>query len=204
MHETFFPDTSKDHAAEALLSPDAGHPDAELCVDELAGELDRNRLRNLFQGGAVLLFIVVGAVLGEVFLPEAPFGIRAIVGAVPGMIVGTFVSGFVLMIVPAPPPMISRSDYLKKYCRLRRIEPVLFIASIASCLTMPLVIVLVCGGDGGVLAAGLGILWFVTGPRARLPFQRLQSASSVGMPELWQSVRFQRRVREAAVSVPAL
>jgi hypothetical protein len=67
------------------------------------------RLRdNLLQGAAILIFAVIGAVIGAIFIEDRLAGL--LVGAVGGLIAGLFISGIGLMIYRGVRHMRGKHD----------------------------------------------------------------------------------------------
>jgi hypothetical protein len=85
--------------------------------------------RNFFQLFSLLFFAVAGAVMGWFATDDRP-DIAALIGGILGMIVGTFLSGFILMRVPAPGATTTVSEFRRLHQKLRRR---LIVALVAFC-----------------------------------------------------------------------
>jgi hypothetical protein len=115
--------------------------------------------RNLFQAGAVLLFAAVGAIVGYFATNDRP-DMAALFGGVLGMTVGTFLSGFVLMLRPPPPAMLTLAEIQQEYRRSKRRLTIAAIALAAFLLTMPLVIWRFADADSD-LSVPVCVFWIV-------------------------------------------
>src|SRR5262245_10738611 len=86
-------------------SPEArgAHENSEMAEQrfpvEFDGGLDRDRRRNMYQGMSVIVFMGIGATFGYLQVADRP-DIAALAGAVVGKVVGTFLSGIVMMRIP--------------------------------------------------------------------------------------------------------
>ena len=95
--------------------------------------------RNLFQLASLLVFAAIGATIGW-FLTDNRPDLAALVGGVLGMIVGTFLSGFVLMLMPAPTITITPQAFGRKRLALKRRLKIATIAFAVCVLSSPLII----------------------------------------------------------------
>ncbi len=88
-------------------------------VDHVDGILNSSPRRNLAQALTVLLFMGVGAEIGFFVVNDRP-DLAALVGAILGMIAGTFLSGFVIMLLPPHRIQLTRSQIQRKYIACRK------------------------------------------------------------------------------------
>ena len=121
-----------------LVTPNATSDDETLVVAD--GEwIQLHSRRNLVQLAAVLVFIAIGAIIGYFLTDDRP-ALTAMAGGITGMIVGTFASGFVLMLLPEPTVRITLGEIRNKHIHLKRRLMVAAIAFISCMLLLPLVI----------------------------------------------------------------
>ena len=93
--------------------------------------------RNLFQLVAVLLFMAIGAAVGAFLAKDFP-GMGALAGAVVGMIAGTFLSGFILMVLPPPAVTVTLHQIRCRRRQLRRRYVACLVVFAALALTLVL------------------------------------------------------------------
>ena len=86
-------------------------------VPDVQEGLDLNRRRNTLQATAAIVCALIGGSLGPSLVTEGRF-LAAICGAFIGLVIGTFIAGFVLMLWP--PEEIPIHAALIKYGRIRR------------------------------------------------------------------------------------
>ncbi len=112
-------DDCSNRRIERPNSEAAGNERRFACVDHGDGTLTTSPRRNLVQALAVLVFIAVGAVIGSLLVDDRP-DLAALVGAVIGMVLGTFGSGFILMLLPPPRINLTQLQIQRKYAACRR------------------------------------------------------------------------------------
>lgn len=94
--------------------------DEVLSIDDHAdGVLTLSLRHNLVQGLAVIAFMGVGALIGFLTVKQRP-DIAALIGAFLGMVVGTFLSGFLIMLLPPPKIRVTRRQIQRKYAQARK------------------------------------------------------------------------------------
>jgi hypothetical protein len=81
--------------------------------------IDLRPSANVFQASLILVVSVIGALIGFQMVADGRW-IAAACGGVVGMIVATFVSGFILMFLPQTIPRIEIQTSINKYRNLRR------------------------------------------------------------------------------------
>ena len=86
---------------------------------DIPRRIDLRLSANLFQASLILVASLVGALVGYLAVVDERW-IGAAGGGVLGMIVATFISGFVLMFFPQKIVTIELHAYIKKYRRIRR------------------------------------------------------------------------------------
>jgi hypothetical protein len=115
--------------------------------------------RNLFQLTALIVVASIGAVIGWSMTDDRP-DLAALVGGILGMIVGTFLSGFVLMLIPPPAVSVTLTDFARKYRAMKRRWVVSSVGYAAGLLGLPFMIS--CFRyDGSDVAWCIGLAWIV-------------------------------------------
>lgn len=138
--------------------PTSNSGDASFVVPEQEG-LQLHRNRNLFQLASLLIFAAIGATIGWFLTDDRP-DIAALVGGVLGMIAGTFLSGFVLMLMPAPTIKITAHEFGRKHRALKRHLIVASIAFAVFLFGLPFIISRF-GHDDSDLAWVVCLMWIV-------------------------------------------
>ena len=88
-------------------------------VDGADGMLDSSPRRNLVQLLTVLAFVAVGAVIGSFMTPNRS-DLAALVGAVLGMVLGTCLSGFVIMLLPPQRIRLTPNQVEQRFIACKR------------------------------------------------------------------------------------
>jgi len=115
--------------------------------------------RNLFQLTALVVVASVGAVIGWSMTDNRP-DLAALVGGVVGMVVGTFLSGFVLLLVPPPSVSVTLSEFGRRCRAMKRRLVVSGVAFAVCILGLPFVISRF-GHDDSDLALCICLTWIV-------------------------------------------
>jgi len=124
--------------------------------------LQRDSKRSLAQLAAIIVFSAAGAVIGSFMTNNRP-DLAALAGGILGMIVGTFVSGFVLMLLPTPIKTMTLRQIRSKYRQLRSRLIIATIVLALFMLTLPLIISQF-GDDESTFACAMCVLWFGATP----------------------------------------
>ena len=108
-------------------------PSTDDAVRGIPRTLDLRPSANLFQLCWILTLSAIGVIVGLLLVREAPVWIGAAVGALFGMVIGALVSGFVLMLRPPEPPLISANESIGKYRSIQRQGRLLILFTFAWC-----------------------------------------------------------------------
>lgn len=138
---------------------DSSPEDTKFVVSEQEG-LQLHRGRNLFQLAALLILAAIGAIVGW-FLSEDRPDLAALVGGVLGMIVGTFLSGFLLMFLPPAATTMTLAKFQRKYRGTKRRLIISSIAFAVFLLTLPIIISRF-GHDDSDLAWCMCLTWIAS------------------------------------------
>lgn len=130
--------------------------DVSFVVPEREG-LQLHRSRNLFQLVSLLSVAAIGATIGWFLTDDRP-DIAALVGGVLGMILGTFLSGFILMLMPAPTIKITAHEFGRKHRAWKRHLMVTSIAFAVFLFGLPFIISRF-GHDDSDLAWVVCLMW---------------------------------------------
>jgi hypothetical protein len=107
-------------------------------------EADREGLQlglgqNLFQLASLVVCAAIGATTGWFMTDDRP-DLAALAGSVLGMMAGTFLSGFALMLIPSSTVSVSLHEFQKTQSKLNRRLVAAAVAFAASMLAFPLVL----------------------------------------------------------------
>ena len=119
-------------------------------VEHGDGALDSSLRRNVAQALTVVAFMIVGAGIGFFMVDDRP-EFAALGCAVLGMIAGTFLSGFVLMLLPTRRIKVTRVEIQREYAAWSRRLWISGITGMLMLLCLPLVLGLF-GHDSSVLS----------------------------------------------------
>lgn len=122
--------------------------------------LQRHPTRNLFQLAALLIVAAVGAVIGWSMTDDRP-EIAACVGGVIRMVIGTLVSGFVLLLFPPPSLSLTRREFGNRCLAMKRRLILSVIAFTLTCVGFPFVISRF-GHDSSNFAWCICLTWIAT------------------------------------------
>lgn len=101
--------------------------------------LQLGRAQNLFQLASLVGCAAVGAMTGWSMTNDRP-DLAALAGSVLGVMAGTFLSGFALMLIPSSTTSVSPHEFQKTQSKLNRRLVAVVIASAATALALPWVL----------------------------------------------------------------
>lgn len=110
-----------------------------LLVEEDREGLQFGRAQNLFQLASLVVCAAVGAMTGWFMTDDRP-DLAALAGGVLGVMAGTFLSGFALMLIPWATTSVSLHEFQKTQSKLNRRLVAVAIASAATVLALPWVL----------------------------------------------------------------